>query len=590
MAHLWQSTAFAALVWLATIALRQQGARVRYWLWAAASLKFLVPVSWLVALGAQIEWRSGPARVQPAAAFVIDRVFAPASLAATGGTIPTALASAPFAPASSILPMVVAAWVAGVAVVCVWWWRQWLPIRDARRTATPVRLESAAARGLTVMSSPMTLEPGVVGLWRPVLLVPEGLLDQLTPAQVDALLAHERSHVRHRDNLIAAVHMAVEALFWFHPLVWWIERRLIDERERACDEDVLRAGSAPIDYAEGILAVCRLTVRAPLACVAGVTGSDLRRRIESILAGRIIRRMSAGRRCVLAVIAVAAVALPVVVGAVNAVPLATVAQEPSTPVTFSVASVKANKSGERGGLTNDSVPGVFTGTNVWVDQLIWYAYEIRANQLDSPAWTRTLAPERFDVTARLDQIPAGLSDAQAKRLAMRSLLAERFHLTVRRELREVSIYALVMARADGRLGPKLERSTIDCSPDGRDARIAAAAALVAAGKPVPPCGMRVRTGRIDFGGYPLSWFAKEFSYDKRTLLDRTGLTGNWQFELTFAPDPQGSQPPGPDAPITDPNASSLPAALQEQLGLKLEPAKGTIEVLVVEHVERPTEN
>jgi uncharacterized protein (TIGR03435 family) len=101
--------------------------------------------------------------------------------------------------------------------------------------------------------------------------------------------------------------------------------------------------------------------------------------------------------------------------------------------------------------------------------------------------------------------------------------------------------------------------------------------------------MRVNTGRIQFGGYPMSWFAQNWRPDGRSVIDRTGLTGNWEFELTFMPD-QFDPPPGQNAPAIDPNAPSLPTALQEQLGLKLEDTKGTIEVLVVERVERPTEN
>jgi len=137
------------------------------------------------------------------------------------------------------------------------------------------------------MSSPTAFEPGVVGLLRPVLLFPEGLVGRLTPAQLDAILAHECAHVRAHDNLLAVLHMAVEAIFWFHPLVWWIERRMIDERERACDEAVIRAGKRPADYAEGILAVCRWSLESPVMCVSGVTGSDLRARIETILANRL---------------------------------------------------------------------------------------------------------------------------------------------------------------------------------------------------------------------------------------------------------------------------------------------------------------
>ena len=85
------------------------------------------------------------------------------------------------------------------------------------------------------------MEPGVFGIFRPVLLVPEGITDRLTPAQWKTILTHELCHVRRRDNLTAAIHMAIEAIFWFHPLVWWIGKRLIDERERACDEEVLLA-------------------------------------------------------------------------------------------------------------------------------------------------------------------------------------------------------------------------------------------------------------------------------------------------------------------------------------------------------------
>jgi bla regulator protein blaR1 len=590
VAHIWQSTLFASLVWLATLGLQSNAARVRYWLWMASSLKFLVPFSWLVMLGAQFEWRTGPVSAQPAAAFMIDQVFAPSVIAPS--------VAHDMAPSSSIVSWVAGAvWLVGIASVCFWWWRQWMPVRAARRAATRVLVDSSALHGLTLMSSPMAMEPGIVGVWRPVLLVPEGLLDQLTAEQRDALIAHERSHVRHRDNLLAAVHMAVEALFWFHPLVWWIERRLIDERERACDEDVLRSGSHPADYAEGILAVCRLSVRAPLACVSGVTGSDLRRRIESILRGRLDRPLSAGRRCALALTAVTAVGLPIVAGTVNAVPLIRVEQEPSKPVAFAVASVKVNRSGQRGALTDDSVPGRFTATNVPVTLLIRYAYDVSGDQIESaPDWTRSDAGgfggERFDVTALLEEAPTrkpSAEDEQAKRLATRTLLAERFKLAVRREMREVPMYALVMARTDGQPGPRLKRSSADCSPGGQEARLAAAKAAVAAGKPVSMCGTRFNTGRIRFGGNPMSVFAKNWRPNGRTVIDRTGLTGNWEFELTFMPD-QFDPPPGPNSPPLDPDAPSLPAALQEQLGLKLEDTRGTIEVLVVERVERPTEN
>jgi beta-lactamase regulating signal transducer with metallopeptidase domain len=104
------------------------------------------------------------------------------------------------------------------------------------------------------------------------MLLPEGIFDRLTVPQLKGVIAHELCHVHYRDNVIAAIHMFVETLFWFHPLVWWIGRRMVEERERACDEEVLRLGSEPRVYAEGILNVCKLYVESPLVCVAGITG------------------------------------------------------------------------------------------------------------------------------------------------------------------------------------------------------------------------------------------------------------------------------------------------------------------------------
>jgi len=264
------------------------------------------------------------------------------------------------------------------------------------------------------------------------------------------------------------------------------------------------------------------------------------------------------------------------------------AQSPAAPVTFSVASVKPNKSGERAANIDDEKPGAFAATNVWLRLLITYAYEIKGNQLESaPDWTRA---ERFDIAARLDPAPAGTSasESQRMRLALRTLLAERFNLAVRRETRDVPMWALVLARADGRLGPLLKRSSGDCSPEGLKTREAAGQS----GAPLSGvCGLQVNTGRLRFGGYPMSEFARRFSPSGRSVIDRTGLTGNWEFELTYTPD----QPaPGRDTSVTsvnDPNAPhALPTALVEQLGLTLEPTNGSVDVLVVQRVERPTEN
>src|SRR5207244_2245760 len=149
-------------------------------------------------------------------------------------------------------------------------------IRAAVCSSAPVDIPAT----VEVRSSPGLLEPGVVGLFRPILLLPAGIVERLTPRQLEAVLAHEMCHVRRRDNSTSAIHMIVEAVFWFHPLVWWIGARLVEERERACDESVLSLGSEPHEYAEAILNVCKIYLESPLRCVSGVTGADLKKRIQ----------------------------------------------------------------------------------------------------------------------------------------------------------------------------------------------------------------------------------------------------------------------------------------------------------------------
>ncbi|MGH8302949.1 MAG: M56 family metallopeptidase, partial [Steroidobacteraceae bacterium] len=172
----------------------------------------------------------------------------------------------------------------------------------------PVTTKVASAR----------IEPGLVGVRRPVLLLPEGLAAHLSAQEIGSLVAHEVCHLRRRDNLTAAIHMLVEAAFWFYPLTWWLGTRLVAERERACDESVLASGHDPEVYAEGILKVCRFFVQAPLASTAGVSGADLKKRIEVIMSRPAVRRMSAATRVALVLAGIAGAAAPVVYGLVSA--------------------------------------------------------------------------------------------------------------------------------------------------------------------------------------------------------------------------------------------------------------------------------
>jgi TonB family protein len=136
------------------------------------------------------------------------------------------------------------------------------------------------------------------------------------------VLQHEICHLRRQDNLTALIHMIVEAAFWFHPLVWLIGGRLIAERERACDEFVVSAGTEPEAYAESIIEVCRFHVDAALPCAAGIGSSKLKARIEAIVENRRLRQLSHNGFALLAAAAAAAMAPPVLLGAFGMLPVA----------------------------------------------------------------------------------------------------------------------------------------------------------------------------------------------------------------------------------------------------------------------------
>ena len=303
--HLWQSTLFALAAALLALAFRHNRAHVRFGLWLSASLKFLLPFSLLFSLGGRLAWMPAARQIAaPQVSMAVERIAQPFVEARF------VTAAAP-APVDWMRTIVWAVWISGLLAVVVIRLRLWLRVRSAVREATALEIPAA----VEVRSAPGLLEPGVVGWLHPILLLPEGILDCLTPSQFEAVLAHELCHVRRRDNLFASLHMLVEALFWFHPLVWWIGRRMVEERERACDEGVLSLGNQPRVYADAILNVCKLYVESPLPCVAGVTGADLRRRIEAIMLNHTGRGLSGARKALLASAAAAALAVPVAVGA-----------------------------------------------------------------------------------------------------------------------------------------------------------------------------------------------------------------------------------------------------------------------------------
>jgi TonB family protein len=277
--HIWQSTLFGLAAAALTMAFRRNSAAVRYWIWFAAAMKFLVPFAALAAVANALPLPQAPPVATGAldAATVIVRASAIPALRGTPSTVVTSV------------------WVLGVLVVLTRWAWQWQRLAADARQSRPIadgvvhdtlrRIERAQgiSAPTAVVASSRSIEPGVLGIRNPVLIWPRHLTAGLSDTHIDAILSHEVCHIVRRDNLLASVQMLVTALFWFHPLVWWIGARLIDERERACDERVVALGGSPATYADSILQTCRLCLASPIVNVSGVTGGNLKTRIARIM-------------------------------------------------------------------------------------------------------------------------------------------------------------------------------------------------------------------------------------------------------------------------------------------------------------------
>jgi len=422
------------------------------------------------------------------------------------------------------------------------------------------------------MSSPALIEPGIFGIFRPVLLLPEGIADRLTPAQLQSILAHELCHVKRRDNLAAAMHMMVEAAFWFHPLVWWIGARLVEERERACDEEVLRSGSEPGVYAESILQVCKFYLESPLKCVAGVTGSDLKKRIESIMSGLPGRSLTPARKLMLVAASIGAIAGPVIFGVLAAPHIHAQSQTGvKTPLEFEVAEVRVNKSADPEAF-GDVVPtwlnpgGRVTIRGATMKWLISEAYHVGKEGLGgAPNW---LDAECYDVIAKAGPT-ASRNDV---RLMLQKLLADRFGLRVHQDQKVIPVYALVV----GKRAPKLLESKNDST-----AKDGCQSASGAPGQIHLACHNLTMT---DLAG-SLPEMAPV--YIDLPVVDLTDLKGAYDFKLDWSPR-RGTGGPGrgADAPTAIDSAPGLTMFdAIESLGLKLERSKHAVNIVVIDHVE-----
>ncbi|HEV2322629.1 MAG TPA: M56 family metallopeptidase [Terracidiphilus sp.] len=583
--HLWQSTVVLGIAWLLSTALRKNSARTRYWLWMAASVKFLLPFAFFVDAGEWIHSLIAAPAVSismPAAAAVMQQIAQPfPDFEFINTSVPAHAQHATIVPV-----LLLAVWMCGVVVVVARWAGGWLRIHTAMRTAEPLELVATEVRAFSTAAQ---MEPGIFGIFRPVLLLPQGVLTRLSPAQLSAVIAHEMCHVRRRDNLIFALHMIVEAVFWFYPAVWWIGSRLIDERERACDEAVIQKGGSAETYAEGILSVCKFCVESPLACVSGVTGADLKQRVMRIMKGNVAQELDLSRRLMLGVFAFAALAAPFAVGLMHSARIrAQLVKARGSLPSFEVATIKPSHFLTNNNFFNIGIrPAEFTTQNLSLARLLRVAYSVKSDsQIQNlPRWADT---ERFEIDARIPDAEVAkmgnLSPDQRfeeYQLMIQSLLADRFKLKVSTQMKELPIYALVVDRG----GEKMESVAVL-----RDPRKQRAGEVRLFERKGELTASAISTARL------CQWLSGTPEAASRPVIDDTGLKGRYTFTLrwtplaTFAPresDNNGGQEPAGALAIQS-SGPSLFTAVENQLGLKLVAKRAPVEVLVIDKLEQPS--
>ena len=540
---LWQAAAVTALAWMALRWLKKVNAATRYAIWwsvlaVALALPVAPPVvSWL---------RTRPeapaaAQARPAASPAgVPLIEEPAAM--------VTLRQEP----SAKWPWWIAGLWAGLCAYRLWQiGRSYLYLRGVKRRArlAPQALP-AMSRSARVLLSNDAASPMAVGFLHPAVILPEGWTEELAPAELEHVLLHEAGHLARRDdwsNLLAKLLGAALAL---HPVAWWILRQIEHEREIACDDWVVaRVGSAR-PYAESLARVSELRwarrqgARPGEALAAGMLGggSRLSGRIELLLKRRpgFSPRMSGAR------VSASAALLAGCVGLTALVPqlLALAPEQPA----FEAAAIKPSDPDHFGAQMFSPGPGRFTTMTTTLKDLVAFAYSVRTFQVSGGAgW---ISSAHYDITAKA----AGAPQFAQFPLMLQTLLDGRFKLRLHRETRELPVLQLMAAKGGARLH-----------------------AVESAG-----LGVGGGRGRLNGHGADMATLAQVLSGQLgRVVEDRTGLTGFYEFTLTWTPD---------EAESAAETGTSLFAALQDQLGLRLQAGKGPVEMLVIDHAEKPDEN
>ena len=404
---------------------------------------------------------------------------------------------------------------------------------------------------MKLLVSSLIQGPVVIGWLRPVVLVPVSAIAGVPCEHIEALLAHELAHIRRHDYLVNILQSVAEATLFYHPAVWWISRDIRMERENCCDDLAVSVTGDPLVY---VLALSDLESRrsASVAPALAASGGSLKHRIARLLGARSPAPVPGALAAVLVLLLTAWVAFS------QTLPTAR----------FDAASIKLHP-GDAPGITFTTEPGRLIVVNNPVANLIGNAYG-NHKFVGAPEWIES---DRYDLEAKA----AGSPDNKQMMQMLQVLLADRFRLQIHPEQREETVYHLVVARGGLRLQKKTNENCVqvDRTHPGE--------------APSNPCG----NNWLRSNGNHFHWTVVNNDMQHlvgalsvasgHPVLDKTDITGTFNLDLEFA----GSRPDSEAA--IDPSVPSIFAAL-DQLGLKLEPAKGMVDVLVIDHIERPTPN
>lgn len=577
---LWQGSAIALLYGAARhYWARNSNPRVRYLLacGALAAVSAAPVLTWLLLR---------PPDAGPPILYRIQSTPAPASseVVATTAALPESIRAAVSAvQPEQFLSWVVILWLAGAVVFWIRMFAGW--ILAARMRSVSVRrappewqqtlgrlAEQVGVDGpVRLLVSALVQTPAVVGWLRPVVLVPVGALAGLPAAQVEALLLHELAHMRRHDYLVNILQSMAESLLFYHPAVWWISGHIRAEREHCCDDVAVSIAGDAFTYACALAQLEAYRPAHPAAAMAANGGS---------LAGRIARLLGRPRPSVRGGLGPGALAAALLL---LAAAYGLFAQSGARPA-FQVASVK------RGPVYADDPThhpmgggyqpgGRLHMVNMPLIDLIQFAYADHDSPhwlplprylvVGGPAWADT---DGYDIDAK----PESPVDPKQMWLMTQTLLADRFKLVLHRETRQLPVYVLQVAKGGPKLPPAKPAECLSFPPGTPPHHVPG---KVDCGYVSGPGG-ESPAGPLHIWGRKahVSDLARELTFTLgRPVLDQTGFSGEFDVNLTYYPD-QSSQGP------------TLFEALQEQLGLKLTATKGPVEVLVIDHAQRPTPN